>query len=72
MDDIRRIERLRYMNKNRWETVLKIFNFLKKNWIKIIIISILLTIFMFPEFSGNIIGKWFNEIANAIIKNIQF
>lgn len=68
------MEDIRFKVPNRKNSIIfhNIFNFFKKNYIKIFIIIILILIFVFPELSGNIIGKWFNIFANSIIKNIQF
>ena len=46
--------------------------YLKKNWVKYLIIITLFIIFLFPDFVGDLFGAWFNKLAISFIKNITF
>lgn len=45
---------------------------LKKNWVFIVLLIIIICIFAFPSFIGNIFGIWFNKIATAFLNNLTF
>lgn len=70
MDDIRKIN---YGNRlKRRANMSKFISFLKNNWLKILILLLLLTIIIYPENVGNIIGEWVNKLVTSFIKNISF
>ena len=47
-------------------------NKIKKKWIVILVFIIIICIFTFPEFIGNIFGIWFNKLATAFLNNLTF
>lgn len=51
------------------QLVLKFINFHK--W-KIIGIIAILSVMIYPEFFGNILGNWLNDFVTAFGKNIKF
>lgn len=70
MEDLRKNrQQEKYMRKLKW---LDFLSFIKKNWLKILLIIIFLTIFVFPSFVGNLIGLWFNKLATSILNNLTF
>jgi len=70
MDDIRKIN---YGNKlKRKANVSKFLIFLRKNWVKIFFLLLLLCIIFFPEFIGNIVGEWFNKLVVSFIEKLTF
>lgn len=70
MDDIRKIN---YGNKlKRRANFSKFLIFLKKNWVKIFILLIIICIIFFPETAGSIVGEWFNKLVSAFIENLTF
>lgn len=60
-DKIKRIQRWNNFKKN-----------MKKNWVFIVLFIIIICIFVFPSFVGNIFGIWFNKIATAFLNNLTF
>ena len=63
------MEDIRFKNTNDHTfTMLSFFIFLKKNWIKILIILLVLSIIIFPTFFGTIIGNWLFNFVNAFSK----
>jgi hypothetical protein len=70
MDDIRKIN---YKNKLKRRANFSIFlRFLKNNWVKILIVVILLCLILFPESVGTVVGEWFNKLVSAFIEKITF
>lgn len=69
MEDIRRKS---YQN-NLKKRVLynNIFLFFKKNYIKILIITLILFIIFFPSQTGNILGEWCNTLYTSFIEKIK-
>ena len=49
----------------------KLKEFVKKNKFKIIIITIIIFIIIFPKLSGSIIGTWITKFVGTLIENIK-
>lgn len=64
MEDIR----FKNSNNNNQINALSIWLFLKKNWIKILLIVLLLSIVTFPTFYGTLVGTWWTNFINAFVK----
>lgn len=70
MDDIRKIN---YGNRlKRRAKFSKYMILLKKNWIKIFLLLIILCLIFFPELVGSIVGEWFNKLVTSFIQNLTF
>jgi hypothetical protein len=70
MDDIRKIN---YSNKlKRRADFSKFTQFIKKNWIKIFILAVVLCIIFFPETVGSVVGEWFNKLVIAFVESLTF
>lgn len=63
------MEDIRFKNSNNNQiNALSIWLFLKKNWIKILLIVLLLSIVTFPTFYGTLVGTWWTNFINAFVK----
>jgi lauroyl/myristoyl acyltransferase len=70
MDDIRKIN---YKNRLNRRAKFSVFlKFLKNNWVKILIVILLLCLILFPESVGTVVGEWFNKLVSAFIEKITF
>jgi len=60
------MEDIRFKNsKNEHINFIIIWNFIKNNWIKILILLLVLSIIIFPTFYGTLIGTWWTNFINA-------
>jgi len=70
MDDIRKIK---YGNRLKRRANMSTFlGFFKKNWFKILIISIIISLIFFPQFTGNVVGDWLNKLVTSFLQNLTF
>ena len=46
--------------------------FLKKNWMKILLVVLVMCLIFFPTTFGSVVGEWFNKLVSAFIENITF
>ena len=70
MEDLRKKQlEDKFKRIQKWVEIKK---YLKKNWVKYLIIITLIVIFLFPNFVGDLFGAWFNKLAISFIKNITF
>lgn len=70
MEDIRKTN---YSNKLKRRANFSIFlKFIRKNWIKILFLTILVCLIFFPESFGSIVGEWFNKLVSAFVNKITF
>ncbi len=69
MDDIRFSKDKKQVNRLKFYQV---FIFFKKNWLKFLIITILLILIIFPNLSGNIMGEWWNNFATSFLSKISY
>lgn len=70
MDDIRVDDR-----KKKLDNKVKIYNFLyflKKNWKKLIVFILIVSILAFPTFFGNIISGWIRDFVTPFMTNLKF
>lgn len=60
------MEDIRFKNsKNKHINFISFWNFIKNNWVKLIIILIILSIIIFPTYFGTFIGTWWSNFINA-------
>jgi len=70
MEDIRfNKEKIKLDNSIKFS---KILLYLKKNWWKIILITLALFIIIFPTISGHLLGSWWNNFASSFIQKLTF
>ena len=70
MEDIRKRN---YNNRLKRRANFSIFiRFFRKNWIKVLIVGIIVCFIFFPETFGGVVGKWFNKLITAFIENLTF
>ena len=65
MEDIR-FEKDRQKIRNNIR-IMEIFQFLRKNWIKIIIILLVVLVIIFPSTSGHILGNWWDTFKSSFL-----
>jgi hypothetical protein len=69
MDDIRK-EKPKSIRKVK--KIKLILDFLNRKKFKIILIIFIITILLFPVWSGTLIGTWINDFLGNIINHIKF
>ena len=70
------MEDIRYNKvKNKSDNKIKFKKFLfyfKKNWIKLLILVILILIIIFPNVLGQLLGSWWNDFATSFLQKLTF
>lgn len=46
--------------------------FFKKNWLKIILVFVIICLLFFPEAFGSVVGDWLNKLVTSFIQNLTF
>ena len=70
MEDIRKRN---YSNRlKRRANLSKFFIFLRKNWIKILLLVIIVLLIFVPTSVGSVVGEWFNKLVTAFVENLTF
>lgn len=70
MEDLRNRNRIQKV-----DNISKLINFIskiKKNWFKILVFSIIISLILFPTFTGGVIGTWVNTLVSSFLSNISF
>lgn len=63
------MEDIRFNQKNNNAALLWVLNFFRKNWIKIIIVILILFIILYPTIIGGLIGTWLSLLVKSFTKN---
>jgi len=70
MDDIRKIN---YKNKLDRRAKFSVFlKFITKNWVKMLLVVIVISLIFFPEMFGSVVGEWFNKLVTSFVKSLTF
>jgi hypothetical protein len=70
MEDIR-FNSIKNRTKNKMKFNLFLL-FLKKHWLKIILIILFILIIIFPNILGVLLGSWWNNFATSFLSKITF